>query len=343
MEWIETTAKTVEAAKEAALDQLHVDESDAEFEILEEPRPGLFGRLRGEARVRARVRPVQPRPKVDRRDRRRPSRRGRRGEKADGQAADTGSRAESAAAAGRDRSPAAASHADSTREDATPEAPSRSGGNSNRNRRRSGRGRTSGAATAPNTERSTNEESRVSQQSDTDTTGAGNNGDVTVHEQAEIVQTFVEGLVEAFGVDAQAESVEIDDETVEIRVDGDDLGLLVGPRGATLQAIHDLSRSVVQRQATGTHHGRVRLDIAGYRERRRDALERFTQRLAQTAIETGVAQALEPMSAADRKVVHDTANAIDGVHTVSEGEDFRRHVVIVPDNDQSDNRQSDND
>lgn len=156
--------------------------------------------------------------------------------------------------------------------------------------------------------------------------------DVTVQEQAEIVQGFVEGLVDVFGLDAEASAVEIDDETIEIRVEGDDLGLLVGPRGATLQAIHDLSRSVVQRQATGTHHGRVRLDIAGYRERRRDALERFTRRLAETAIETGVAQVLEPMSAVDRKVVHDTANAIEGVHTVSEGEDFRRHVVIVPDN-----------
>ncbi|MFP3905912.1 MAG: Jag N-terminal domain-containing protein, partial [Acidimicrobiales bacterium] len=61
MEWVETTAKTVEQAKELALDQLHVDDHDAEFEIVEEPRPGLFGRMRGEARVRARVRPVQPR------------------------------------------------------------------------------------------------------------------------------------------------------------------------------------------------------------------------------------------------------------------------------------------
>ncbi len=60
MEWVETTGRTVEDAKEAALDQLGVDESDAEFEVLEEARAGLFGRLRGEARVRARVRPTAP-------------------------------------------------------------------------------------------------------------------------------------------------------------------------------------------------------------------------------------------------------------------------------------------
>ncbi|MGH9244926.1 MAG: Jag N-terminal domain-containing protein, partial [Acidimicrobiales bacterium] len=69
VEWVETTGKTIEVAKEAALDQLGVDEQDAEFEIVAEPRAGLFGFLRGEARVRARVRPTRPRPKVDRRDR----------------------------------------------------------------------------------------------------------------------------------------------------------------------------------------------------------------------------------------------------------------------------------
>ena len=71
MEWVETTGKTVEEAKEAALDQLGVHEDDAEFEVVEEPRTGLFGRTRGEARVRARVRPTRPRPKTERSSRRR--------------------------------------------------------------------------------------------------------------------------------------------------------------------------------------------------------------------------------------------------------------------------------
>ena len=74
MEWVETTGRTVEEAKDSALDQLGVDEEDAEFEILEQPKLGLFGRLRAEARVRARVRPTTPRPKEDRgRRRRRPA------------------------------------------------------------------------------------------------------------------------------------------------------------------------------------------------------------------------------------------------------------------------------
>ena len=69
MEWVETVAKTLAEAREMALDRLGVGEDDAEFEILEEPKPGLFGRVRGEARVRARVRPTAVRPKQDRRSR----------------------------------------------------------------------------------------------------------------------------------------------------------------------------------------------------------------------------------------------------------------------------------
>ena len=70
MEWVETTGRTLEEAKDAALDELGVDEQDAEFEVLEEPRRGLFGILGAEARVRARVRPTAPRAKDDRRRRR---------------------------------------------------------------------------------------------------------------------------------------------------------------------------------------------------------------------------------------------------------------------------------
>src|SRR5215218_9666657 len=71
MEWVETTGRTVEEAKDAALDQLGVDEQDAEFEVLEEAKSGLFGRLRQEARVRARVRPTTPRAKAEGRGRKR--------------------------------------------------------------------------------------------------------------------------------------------------------------------------------------------------------------------------------------------------------------------------------
>ena len=67
MEWVEVTGKTVEEAIALALEQLGVSEDDAEVEVMEEAKAGLFGRVRGEARVRARVRPTSPRPKNDER------------------------------------------------------------------------------------------------------------------------------------------------------------------------------------------------------------------------------------------------------------------------------------
>ena len=117
---------------------------------------------------------------------------------------------------------------------------------------------------------------------------------------------------------------------MEVLVVGDDLGLLIGPKGHTLMAVQELSRTYVQRKATGIHHGRVRIDVGGYRQRRREALERFTRQVAEQVVESGVQKVLEPMPASERKVVHDTANSIDGVKTLSEGEEPRRRVVIAP-------------
>ena len=76
MQWVETTGRTIEDAKEAALDQLGIDASEAEFEVLEEPKTGLFGRSRGDARIRARIVPKAPRPKQERRPRRQRGRKG---------------------------------------------------------------------------------------------------------------------------------------------------------------------------------------------------------------------------------------------------------------------------
>jgi len=146
----------------------------------------------------------------------------------------------------------------------------------------------------------------------------------------ELAEEFVEGLLAQFGAKFELERRDLDEDTVEIAVTGDDLGLLIGPRGQTLAAVQELARTVVQRRAPGART-RVLVDIAGYRMARREALERFTQEVAGQVKATGVARVLEPMSPPDRKVVHDTANSIDGVSTTSEGEEPRRRVVLIPD------------
>ena len=155
--------------------------------------------------------------------------------------------------------------------------------------------------------------------------------ELTIDEQADVVAGFLTGLADVFGVPGTSTAIErVDDDTVEVRLTGGDLGLLIGPKGQTLHTIQELARTVVQRRGGGTQEGRIRIDVAGYRQRRREALEKFTREVAATVLETGTQKALEPMNAADRKVVHDTANGIDGVRTVSQGEEPRRRVVLLP-------------
>jgi spoIIIJ-associated protein len=282
MEWVEITGRTVEEAKDAALDQLGVDTVDAEFEILEEPSRGLFGKTKGQARVRARIAPTRPRPKVERRDRRKKS-------------------------SGTGGSRNKAQRPDEPATDAAPAAPVSNGKRPNR--------RSSGPKAEPTEKENTTVTETV---------------DVDLAEHSRIVTEFLDGLVDSFDLEGRVEAVSIDEETTEVRVEGRDLGILVGPKGNTLAAIQELSRTVIHRKVSGTAAGRVRLDVAGYRQRRREALEQFTRGVAEEVRSSGVQKALEPMGSADRKVVHDAVNEIEGVSTISEGDEPRRRVVLIP-------------
>jgi spoIIIJ-associated protein len=368
VEWVETTGKTVAEALDAALDQLGVDEQEAEYEVVEEAQRGLFGRLRSEARVRARVRPVRPRPKAERRDRRRRGERPGGGQASQGRGGgrsrsgggrdggrdggregrDEGARANgrrqsSSSSSGRSGSGGgggAAANGNGTveRPAAVTAAESEVGGaggfdaagaegadggatsgGRKRRRRRGGRG---GGANRTGADVST--EIRDGDE------GAGRPA-LDVEAQREAVEEFLQGLVASFGrPEAEVTVTVVEDSTLEADVKGEELGLLVGPKGQTLQAVHELIRSMVQRRFVGESHARVRVDIAGYRQRRREALERFTRRIAEEVISSGRAKALDPMLAGDRKVVHDVANEIDGIVTRSEGEDPSRRVIIQP-------------
>ncbi len=324
MEWVEITAKTVEEAKDLALDQLGVDVDEAEFEIIEEPKAGLFGRVRGEARVRARVRPTAPRSKDG----------GRRRTKRGGTSAGTGS-ADAVAVAGDDddrstrngaKDPAMAEaiaqvSADPDAE--TAERRSSSGGG----RRRGGRGRSGGGSATGS--RSNGERERRPRRSDNES-GQGEPVSVEALEaQGAVAVTFLNGLLDAFGLEATVGVRSVNDSAVEVAVDGNDLGLLVGPRGATLQAIQDLTRTAVLRE-TGMRDGWVIVDVAEYRVKRRAALEKFALQVADQVTSGGVAVRLDPMPPADRKVVHDVLTTVDGIETASEGEEPRRRVVVRP-------------
>lgn len=326
MEWVEVTGKTLEAAEERALDQLGVGRDEAEFDILEEPRSGLFGLMRGEARVRARVKPAEVRPKNDRRRR----------------SKDRSSRDKSAKSgrdsAGRDSSGSVGSGGGGAARDREtdgttgPETTSPDRSSSGEKSSRGGRGQRSTKSDRPG--QSEKQTAASSNGTASDAKAAMTNDDnfedspVSPTEVAQAAEVFLNGLSEAFGLDADV-STAVDGEEIDATVSGDELGLMVGPSGRTLNAIQDLTRVSAQRRL-GDHVTRLRIDIAGYREKRREALEAFTAKVAASVMESGQAKALEPMSSADRKVVHDTVNSIDGVESRSDGDDPARRVVIVP-------------
>jgi spoIIIJ-associated protein len=153
---------------------------------------------------------------------------------------------------------------------------------------------------------------------------------VSLEEQGAVAKEFLDGLLDEYGFEASVEIRVLDEETVELAADGEGLGMLVGPKGSTLAALQDVTRTVVQRRFPSSRTGRILVDVAGYRERRAAALQRFSRQVAEEVMETGSERALEAMSPADRKVVHDTVNEIEGVATRSEGEDPDRYVVISP-------------
>ncbi len=152
---------------------------------------------------------------------------------------------------------------------------------------------------------------------------------VTPEEVGEAAVVFMSGLADAFGTEATT-TITVDGTDLEVQVIGQDLGLMVGPGGRTLMAVQDLARVASQRRL-GDHDTRLRIDVGGYREKRRAALEKFAAAVAAQVIESGEAKALEPMPSADRKVVHDAIIEIDGVTSRSEGDDPTRRVVITPD------------
>ncbi len=284
MEWVETTAKTIDEAQDLALDRLGVAADEAEFEVLEEPKSGLFGRVRGEARVRARVKPAAVRPKQER------GQRGRN-QKRDGKKPQ-GDRAKNSG--GTD-------HSDGDADQTT------SAGSDEPARQKQPR------------------QNKESKRMDSDRPQS----EVTPQEVGDAAVAFMSQLTEAFGVEGASTELTVDGTDLDVRVTGGELGLMVGPGGRTLTAIQDLVRVAAQRRL-GDHETRLRIDIGGYREKRRAALEQFAGKVAAQVIETGKAKALEPMPSSDRKAVHDAIIEIEGVTSRSEGDDPMRRVVITP-------------
>ena len=309
MEWLEVTGKTIAQAEETALDRLGVDRSEAEFFVVHEPKSALLGLRKTEARIRARVRPVLPREKRTRN--RRPSNskgRNRNRQPDPGKLRENRNRG---GQRGQEQNRGSRSPSGKRRPTEKVENSQNAGENDNG----SAKSRPSKTPRGGSTRESKPMEEPMS-----------------LEEQSTLVVEFLDGLLDAFELDAEVYAERVDDEVMEMRVENvQGVGLLIGPKGHTLRAVEDLSRMLVQRKSDGNCQGRIRVDIGGYRERRRAALEVFCEKVALEVRDSGTERPLEPMNAADRKVVHDVVSEIEGVNTVSEGQEPRRWVVIIPD------------
>jgi spoIIIJ-associated protein len=141
------------------------------------------------------------------------------------------------------------------------------------------------------------------------------------------VEVVLDEIVDALDLDAEV-IVEETAERIAARVEGDDLGLLIGRRGQTIDAVQLVCYRVAFRGLG--ERKRVSVDAAGYRERRRETGERQADRAAERALESGKEIELEPMSPTERKIVHDRLKERSGLETFSEGEEPERCVIVAP-------------
>lgn len=150
-------------------------------------------------------------------------------------------------------------------------------------------------------------------------------------DSADRMRELVESVVDALGLDARVEIEEADD-CLTATVVGEDLGLFIGRHGQTIEAVQHLAQRVVLKSAPDPDAPRRRIvvDAAGYRARRREALERQADDAADEALRYGRPVALDAMSATERRIVHEHLRDRGDVETHSEGEEPDRHLVISP-------------
>jgi len=295
VEWVEVTGPSVEVAVEAALAELGIaSPEEVDVEVLQQPEKGFLGIGRTDAVVR-----VKPRPKKRRRNR--SSAKKRSGD----QRATQGRDRQTQSTQGRDQ---------------------RAPGQARDQRKTTGqRQERSGGRAGPPEKKRTDSRERKADRAD-ESVPEARETTVSREEQASVVGEFLEGLLDAFGLEGSVET-RVDEDIIYADIVGSETEALVGSRGVILQSIHELAKTVVQRKTQES--ARIRLDIAGYAERRREALKIYAQRLGRQVLEEGGEVMVEPMNAAERKVIHDTVSEIEGVRTYSEGEEPRRSVVIA--------------
>jgi spoIIIJ-associated protein len=163
---------------------------------------------------------------------------------------------------------------------------------------------------------------------DTQTDERPERGEALLVQEGDIAGDYLERLLDIVDFDGDID-LDVEGDRAVVAVIGEGLQGLVGPNGATLDALQELTRLAVQQQ-TGLR-SRLMLDVGGYRARRRTALAGIARDAAAEVASSGSPVRLDAMNPFERKVVHDAISAIDGVHSESEGEEPDRRVVVLPD------------
>lgn len=138
---------------------------------------------------------------------------------------------------------------------------------------------------------------------------------------------YLKDLVQAMNVEAEVE-VQISRKHTAMEIKGSSLGLLIGKRGKTLDALQHLTNTAANKYADAKQH--IVLDAENYRGKRKESLQRFADRMAGKALRESRTIKLEPMDAAERKIIHQTLHQHNSIETTSSGKEPRRHVVIIP-------------
>lgn len=157
---------------------------------------------------------------------------------------------------------------------------------------------------------------------------AANGGEDLPQDPASRVEALIERVVETMGLDA---AIEVDETEEEIRVSvhGDDVGLLIGKHGSTIDALQHLAIRAAYLNERGDRKAVV-VDAAGYRDRREAALKRAADQAVADALRYGRAVELEPMGAYERRTVHTYLRDRTEIQTHSEGDEPDRRLVVTP-------------
>ena len=146
--------------------------------------------------------------------------------------------------------------------------------------------------------------------------------------EGDVAGDYLERLLDILDVDGDID-LDVEGDRASVAIVGAKLNELIGPDGATLEALQELTRLAVA-QSTGVR-SRLMLDIGGFRAKRRADLSALAGETAQRVAQSGQPERLSPMNPFERKVVHDVIAGVGGVHSESEGEEPNRRVVVLPD------------